>query len=167
MFVNSPGSSPLHFGYMPLLIRCGLPIRSIARPIHINRSVCLVSVIGLILNRSKCRHCVHGLFSLLTLQAQHVHLSTPTVTFLFSSIVRIQCSVVSVWEWISVFQQFGHAVYPLFCLSVDAGYTPRHYTFTFTSCIHYGVHDRLHIYPLYEIFYFPWHRHHIEGTNGF
>ena len=30
-----------------------------------------------------------------------------------------------------------------------------------------GVHDRLHIYPLCGIFYFPWHRHQIEGTNGF
>ena len=29
------------------------------------------------------------------------------------------------------------------------------------------VHDRLHIYPLCGIFYFPWHRHQIEGTNGF
>ena len=25
----------------------------------------------------------------------------------------------------------------------------------------------LHIYPLCGIFYFPWHRHQIEGTNGF
>ena len=31
----------------------------------------------------------------------------------------------------------------------------------------YGVHDRLHIYPLCGVFYFPWHRHQIEGTNGF
>ena len=30
-----------------------------------------------------------------------------------------------------------------------------------------GVHNRLHIYPLCGIFYFPWHRHQIEGTNGF
>ena len=30
-----------------------------------------------------------------------------------------------------------------------------------------GVHDRLHIYPLCGIFYFPWHRHQIERTNGF
>ena len=30
-----------------------------------------------------------------------------------------------------------------------------------------GVHDRLHIYPLCGIFYFPWHRHQVEGTNGF
>ena len=30
-----------------------------------------------------------------------------------------------------------------------------------------GVHDRLQIYPLCGIFYFPWHRHQIEGTNGF
>ena len=29
-----------------------------------------------------------------------------------------------------------------------------------------GVHDRLHIYPLCGIFYFPWHRHPIEGING-
>ena len=29
-----------------------------------------------------------------------------------------------------------------------------------------GVHDRLHIYPLCGIFYFPC-RHQIEGTNGF
>ena len=30
-----------------------------------------------------------------------------------------------------------------------------------------GVHNRLHIYPLCGIFYFPWHRHQIEGTNSF
>ena len=30
-----------------------------------------------------------------------------------------------------------------------------------------GVYDRLHIYPLCGIFYFPWRRHQIEGTNGF
>ena len=30
-----------------------------------------------------------------------------------------------------------------------------------------GIHDRLHIYPLCGIFYFPWHRHQIEGTNSF
>ena len=30
-----------------------------------------------------------------------------------------------------------------------------------------GVHDRLHNYPLCGLFYFPWHRHQIEGTNGF
>ena len=33
--------------------------------------------------------------------------------------------------------------------------------------VEYGVHDWLHIYPLCGIFYFPWHRHQIEGTNGF
>ena len=35
--------------------------------------------------------------------------------------------------------------------------------------VEYGVHDRLNIYPLCRIFYFPWHRHQIElieGTNG-
>ena len=33
----------------------------------------------------------------------------------------------------------------------------------------FGVHDRLHIYPpvsLRVIFYFLWHRHQIEGTDG-
>ena len=29
------------------------------------------------------------------------------------------------------------------------------------------LYDRLHIYPLCGVFYFPWHRHEIEGTNGF
>ena len=29
-----------------------------------------------------------------------------------------------------------------------------------------GVHDRLHIYPLCGVVYFPWHRHQIEGANG-
>ena len=33
--------------------------------------------------------------------------------------------------------------------------------------VEYGVHDRLYIYPLCGIFYFPWHIHHTEGTNGF
>ena len=30
-----------------------------------------------------------------------------------------------------------------------------------------GVHDRIDIYPLCGNFYFPWHRHQIEVTNGF
>ena len=35
------------------------------------------------------------------------------------------------------------------------------------SRLEFGVHDRLHIYPLCGIFDFPWHRHHIvQGTNG-
>ena len=40
----------------------------------------------------------------------------------------------------------------------------REFSFSRLEC---GVHDRLHIYPLCRIFYFPWHRHQIEGTNGF
>ena len=40
----------------------------------------------------------------------------------------------------------------------------RELSFSRLEC---GVHDRLHIYPLCGIFYFPWHRHQIEGTNGF
>ena len=30
-----------------------------------------------------------------------------------------------------------------------------------------GIHDKLDIYPVHGTFYFPWHRHQIEGTNGF
>ena len=33
--------------------------------------------------------------------------------------------------------------------------------------VEYEVHDRLHIYPLRGIFYFPWHRHQIEGPTAF
>ena len=40
----------------------------------------------------------------------------------------------------------------------------RELSFSRLEC---GVHDRLHIYPLCGVFYFPWHRHQIEGTNGF
>ena len=40
----------------------------------------------------------------------------------------------------------------------------RELSFSRLEC---GVHDRLHIYPLCGIFYFPWHRHQIEGSNGF
>ena len=40
----------------------------------------------------------------------------------------------------------------------------RELSFSRLEC---GVHDRLHIYPLCGIFYFPWHRHQIERTNGF
>ena len=40
----------------------------------------------------------------------------------------------------------------------------RELSFSRLEC---GVHDRLHICPLCGIFYFPWHRHQIEGTNGF
>ena len=29
------------------------------------------------------------------------------------------------------------------------------------------VHDRLHVYPVCGIFYFPWHRYQIEGTDAF
>ena len=31
--------------------------------------------------------------------------------------------------------------------------------------VEYGVHDRLHIYPLCEIFYFLRRRHQIEGSS--
>ena len=40
----------------------------------------------------------------------------------------------------------------------------RELSFSRLEC---GVHDRLHIYPLCGVFYFPWHIHQIEGTNGF
>ena len=40
----------------------------------------------------------------------------------------------------------------------------RELSFSRLEC---GVHDRLHIYPLCGVFYFPWHSHQIEGTNGF
>ena len=40
----------------------------------------------------------------------------------------------------------------------------RELSFSRLEC---GVHDKLHIYPLCGIFYFPWHRQQIEGTNGF
>ena len=41
----------------------------------------------------------------------------------------------------------------------------RELSFSRLDC---GVHDKLHIYPLCGIFYFPWHRHQIEaGTNDF
>ena len=40
----------------------------------------------------------------------------------------------------------------------------RELSFSRLEC---GVHDRLHIYPLCGIFYFPWHGHQKEGTNGF
>ena len=33
--------------------------------------------------------------------------------------------------------------------------------------VEFGVHDRLHIYQLCVIFYFPWHGLQIEGTSGF
>ena len=49
-------------------------------------------------------------------------------------------------------------------LWANTGVVFRELTF---SRLEYGVHDRLHIYPLCGIFYFPWHRHQIEGTNGF
>ena len=55
---------------------------------------------------------------------------------------------------------FGHLAAGLF----------RELSFSRLEC---GVHDRLHIYPLCGVFYFPWHRHQIiwqmqiEGTNGF
>ena len=46
----------------------------------------------------------------------------------------------------------------------NTGVVFRELSFSRLEC---GVHDRLHIYPLCGIFYFPWHRHQIEGTNGF
>ena len=33
--------------------------------------------------------------------------------------------------------------------------------------VEYGVHGRLHIYPLCGIIDVPWHRHQVEGINGF
>ena len=38
-------------------------------------------------------------------------------------------------------------------------------TFFFINIVEYVVHGRLHIYHLCGIFYFPWHRHQIEGTR--
>ena len=32
--------------------------------------------------------------------------------------------------------------------------------------VEYGVHDRLHIYPLCVIFYFPWHRHETDQITS-
>ena len=49
-------------------------------------------------------------------------------------------------------------------LWANTGVVFRELSFSRLEC---GVHDRLHIYPLCGIFYFPWHRHQIEGTNGF
>ena len=51
-------------------------------------------------------------------------------------------------------------------LWANTGVVFRELSFSMLEC---GVHDRLdhlHIYPLCGIFYFPWHRHQIEGTNG-
>ena len=49
-------------------------------------------------------------------------------------------------------------------LRANTGVVFRELSFSRLEC---GVHDRLHIYPLCGVFYFPWHRHQIEGTNGF
>ena len=49
-------------------------------------------------------------------------------------------------------------------LWANTGVVFRELSFFRLEC---GVHDRLHIYPLCGIFDFPWHRHQIEGTNGF
>ena len=49
-------------------------------------------------------------------------------------------------------------------LWANTGVVFRELSFSRLEC---GVNDRLHIYPLCGIFYFPWHRHQIEGTNGF
>ena len=49
-------------------------------------------------------------------------------------------------------------------LWANTGVVFRELSFSRLEC---GVHDRLHIYPLCGVFYFPWHRHQIEGTNGF
>ena len=48
-------------------------------------------------------------------------------------------------------------------LWANTGVVFRELSFSRLEC---GVHDRLHIYPLCGIFYFPWHRHQIEGTNS-
>ena len=40
----------------------------------------------------------------------------------------------------------------------------RELSFSRLEC---GVHDKVHIYPLCGIFYFPWHKHQLEGINGF
>ena len=48
-------------------------------------------------------------------------------------------------------------------LWANTGVVFRELSFSRLEC---GVHDRLHIYPMCGIFYFPWHRHLIEGTNG-
>ena len=40
--------------------------------------------------------------------------------------------------------------------------SPRYRTGPFAGCLKCNE-----IYPLFGIFYFPWHRHQIEGTTGF
>ena len=66
--------------------------------------------------------------------------------------------------WISVVNAVLSYVYskqPIFGLTQE---WLRELSFSRLEC---GVHDRLHSYPLCGIFYFPWQRHQIEGTNGF
>ena len=49
-------------------------------------------------------------------------------------------------------------------LWANTGVVFRELPFSRLEC---GVHDRLHIYPLCGVFYFPWHRRQTEGANGF
>ena len=66
----------------------------------------------------------------------------------------------------------GHSLPMMFLVSIlqtahlwaNTGVVFRELSFSRLEC---GVHDRLHISPLCGIFYFPWYRHQIEGTNGF
>ena len=52
----------------------------------------------------------------------------------------------------------------LSCVVNEQINVPMVYLKMYTSL---GVHERLHIYPLFGMYYFPCHRHQIEGTNFF
>ena len=55
----------------------------------------------------------------------------------------------------------------LFIAPLSRFYYPETRRFINAFYYYYYYYDWLHIYPMRGIFYIPWHRYQIEGTNGF
>ena len=79
-----------------------------------------------------------------------------------------QQKIIRTWKWNKGVthrnRMFLVSILQIAHLWANTGVVFRELSYSRLEC---GVHDRLHIYPLCVIFYFPWHRHQIEGTNGF
>ena len=93
---------------------------------------------------------------------QHFPRNLPDTAVSFSKRVKIRMGYgQSVPCGMSLSSQLVYSKQPIFGLTQEWF---RELSFSRLEC---GVDDKLHIYPLCGIFYFPWHKHQIEGTNGF
>ena len=83
---------------------------------------------------------------------------------------KIACWLNNKGKWVQLivatFKHFCKYIY-VHVLSYKISKTLEWFRELSFSRLECGVHNRLHIYPLSGIFYFPWHRHLIKATNGF